>query len=1009
MPTLTVERSLAALRDDVQLWFHELLKYQQALADQEAGLRAAAWRFLCPDHDKAPSAAELDDCIAQHRNALLAQLPLAEVEALGRQRDRIEVLKSAIAEHAETVAGYAKRRGIDADPLREFLRSWAAEARLAVFALIEHISEQVRNDPDTVVCHALTVCLCNVEQLHELAKGATSSIADECWKGEQAQESYRALTAQLGTVRTTPRRDEWAHLESWKLLEGVVGTLRRVAGVEDVWPTVWGRLRQELLASETLPDFGHLREEVTANLSRLRGEGSPLPPIPVLAQQTSPALDPTIQAILDQTRARQRQAVELQRAHAEAEARLRRAHDAWLRVCQFRGEAIPNDLAGEALHRRYAELIVDLGRVLRADGWQDRVDAVQADTDAKVYALTVLRKAMEGDTALVTKLLQEGVFRGGTPMKFGLEADGWLREGLMYEVLGIRPAPEPPLGWEGFYPEPVETVGDFLRWIDREFVIHEIVHRGKGSCTSDGRSVRNAFRLVLKLELTEMPLEPTGPFTVNDELAVLRNLRRLCSERQANGGNGEPEGQRDGAQPPPDPTAVPEGNRGTTDRRKDQGHREKAQGEPGRNGATSADVQLPPELRGKIGEIRRAATELWDVAHEWAIWAETAGQRIEGLPDYGEEVHTPPDAIAGMGKAIEFKNRVGLALRTLYGHRCLPPSLRGRPLEEALSLFPSYPEGAIDSQRDKRFVSSVRQALPALRELDAELSDWLDQLATAPLSVINAPVTPPARGEPDPPSLRALRDEARALAARREANQQALAPAMRVRSLRDQLRVYGHSPQTRGTATLVGLAELIGEFIRAVRAAGWGDRFERLKSQHCIEWDAAFEIIRRCEQRDFDSAAALMEQCEKDAEAATTDEAKRLYWGVMLALLNTIPNAIVVEPEPAKPPATTTANQPATEENEQAEVTGSAGLSPSRRKAYQQHQWAVETNAELEGTTDRQVYDWLGEHLDENEQLPPFSTWSRYLRDARASYGTSKHTPQAGRKTGRSIVRPDEI
>jgi hypothetical protein len=1009
MPTLTVERSLAALREDLQLWFREHVNYQKALADQEEGLRAAAWRFLCPDADRTPSDVEIGGCIVQHRNALLAQLPPAEVEAFDRQRDRIEGLKSAIAEHGARVAEYAERRGIDAGPLREFLRSWAAEARLAVLALIEHISEQVRNDPDTVVCNALTVCLSNVEQLHVLAKRATDLIADESWKGEQAQESYRQLTAQLETVRNTPRRDEWAHLESWKLLEGVVGMLRRVAGVKDVWATVWGRLRQELLASGTRPDFDHLREEVQANLSRLRDQGTPLPPIPVLPEQTTPAFDPTIQAILDHARTKQRQAVELQRAHAEAESRLHRVHQAWLRVCQFRGDAIPNDLTGESLHRRYAELIVDLGQVLTADGWQDRVDTVQAGTGPKVYALAILRKAMERDTVTVTKMLREGLFGGGTPMQFGWEADRWLREGLMYEVLGIQPAPEPPLGWEGPYTEPVETVGDFIQWINREFVIHEIVHRGKGSSPSDGRSVRNAFRLVMKLELAEMPLEPTGPFTLNDELAVMRNLRRLCSERQADGESGKAVGQTEGTQAPPAPTADPKGKGEIQESPNDQAQREEPRSEVDRTAAAPDDSPLPPELRGKIGEIRRAATELWNVAHEWAIWAGTAGQRIEGLPVYGDEVHTPPDAIAGMRKAIELKNRVGLALRTLYGHRCLPPSLRGRPLEEALSLFPSYPEGAIDSQRDKQFVSSVRQALPALRELDAELSDWLDQLATAPLSVINALVTPPATGEADHPSLRASRDEARALASRREANRQAQAPAQRVRSLRDQLRLYGHSPQTRETATLVGLAELIGEFMRAVRADGWGDRFERLKAQHCIEWDAAFEIIRRCEQGDFGGAAALMEQCEKDAAAATTDEAKRLYWGVMYALLNTIPNAIVVEPEPAEPPTSTPANPPATKETEQVEVTGGAGLSPSRRKAYQQHQWAVESNVELEGTTDRQVYDWLGEHLDENEQLPPFSTWSRYLRDARASYGTSKHTPRAGRKAGRSIVRPDEI
>jgi hypothetical protein len=86
-----------------------------------------------------------------------------------------------------------------------------------------------------------------------------------------------------------------------------------------------------------------------------------------------------------------------------------------------------------------------------------------------------------------------------------------------------------------------------------------------------------------------------------------------------------------------------------------------------------------------------------------------------------------------------------------------------------------------------------------------------------------------------------------------------------------------------------------------------------------------------------------------------------------------------------------------------------ANLSPSRMKAYQQYRWAVEQNAELNGATDRKVYDWLAEHLDDGEQLPSFATWDRYVRKARAAENTRKNTPRRRRQTGRSIVRPDEI
>jgi hypothetical protein len=86
-----------------------------------------------------------------------------------------------------------------------------------------------------------------------------------------------------------------------------------------------------------------------------------------------------------------------------------------------------------------------------------------------------------------------------------------------------------------------------------------------------------------------------------------------------------------------------------------------------------------------------------------------------------------------------------------------------------------------------------------------------------------------------------------------------------------------------------------------------------------------------------------------------------------------------------------------------------AGLPPSRQKAYSQYLWAVKENAELDGATDQQVYDWLSEHLEDGEQLPPFNTWSRYVREARSHHNTSKHSSRVDRETGRSIVRPDQI
>jgi hypothetical protein len=87
---------------------------------------------------------------------------------------------------------------------------------------------------------------------------------------------------------------------------------------------------------------------------------------------------------------------------------------------------------------------------------------------------------------------------------------------------------------------------------------------------------------------------------------------------------------------------------------------------------------------------------------------------------------------------------------------------------------------------------------------------------------------------------------------------------------------------------------------------------------------------------------------------------------------------------------------------------GMAKLAPSRSKAYGQWQDAIRRNAALHDATDREVYDWLNENLDDGEQLPTFPTWRRYVSEGRKAYSTSKHTSRAGR-TGRSVVNRNKV
>ncbi len=166
-------------------------------------------------------------------------------------------------------------------------------------------------------------------------------------------------------------------------------------------------------------------------------------------------IDPAVQSILDKARSTEALLMEALRDTQEREARTERARRAWLRVAGFRDRAIPAELRGKALWRRYAELIVELGQVLRDDGWQANVDAVTPGTPPKQCALEMLRRAMDADTESVATIVEGCI---DTLFILGLQADSWLREGLMYEVLGIQPPPES-LSFDQAEPEQDEWTG----------------------------------------------------------------------------------------------------------------------------------------------------------------------------------------------------------------------------------------------------------------------------------------------------------------------------------------------------------------------------------------------------------------------------------------------------------------------------------------------------------------------------------------------------------------------
>jgi hypothetical protein len=82
-------------------------------------------------------------------------------------------------------------------------------------------------------------------------------------------------------------------------------------------------------------------------------------------------------------------------------------------------------------------------------------------------------------------------------------------------------------------------------------------------------------------------------------------------------------------------------------------------------------------------------------------------------------------------------------------------------------------------------------------------------------------------------------------------------------------------------------------------------------------------------------------------------------------------------------------------------------LRPCDERAYAQYRFAIEQEASL--NSDKDVYDWLQKCKSINEdELPIYANWSRYLRKARKAKGEGKNTPRRGNPT-KSVVSGDRV
>jgi hypothetical protein len=115
--------------------------------------------------------------------------------------------------------------------------------------------------------------------------------------------------------------------------------------------------------------------------------------------------------------------------------------------------------------------------------------------------------------------------------------------------------------------------------------------------------------------------------------------------------------------------------------------------------------------------------------------------------------------------------------------------------------------------------------------------------------------------------------------------------------------------------------------------------------------------------------------------------------------------------------ATTGAEQPEGTGADTRRTAAMASLRPAERKAYYSFRAAeLKSEKQLE---DREAYELLKEEgIPENAesggeladyQLPPYASWTRYLRKARKALGEQKYTSRRERPHGKSVVERDQI
>ena len=129
--------------------------------------------------------------------------------------------------------------------------------------------------------------------------------------------------------------------------------------------------------------------------------------------------------------------------YPQFDPRFKRLLMMWRRYGEFCDERIPKGLTRVEFWQLHVNQVVDIARLVKADGWSPRLRGLSRNDASKSRAIDIFVRAMDEDRTAVAEMLQD---RGGH-LFFGLSVDKWLCEGLMYEVLGRYARPS--LHWDG--------------------------------------------------------------------------------------------------------------------------------------------------------------------------------------------------------------------------------------------------------------------------------------------------------------------------------------------------------------------------------------------------------------------------------------------------------------------------------------------------------------------------------------------------------------------------------